>query len=101
MHKLILRSVCPQLAQNLTKTWKNLAKFSTQNSYFCFQTNFDDFIFGRKHPNVSECVKAGPNKPENVETHGENMEKVRETLVVIEFRATFSGTQLRCIAALF
>ena len=30
------------------------------------------------YPNVSECVKTGPNKPENVEKLRENVEKLRE-----------------------
>ena len=37
----------------------------------------------RMYPNVSECVKTGPNKPENVEKLRKNVEKLRENLLLI------------------
>ena len=42
---------------------------------------FDDFLFGRMYPNVSECVKTGPNRAENIEKLRANVENLRETLV--------------------
>ena len=36
------------------------------------------------YPNVSEYVKTGPNRPENVEKLRENVEKLREGLFKIE-----------------
>ena len=32
------------------------------------------------YPNVSECVKTGPNRAANVEKLRENIEKLRETV---------------------
>ena len=48
-----------------------------------FNFFFFDFFFAesiRMHPNASECVKTGPNRPENVEKLCENVEKLREGL---------------------
>ena len=45
--------------------------------------NFDDTFLAesiRMHPNVSECVKTGPNEPENAENLRENVEKLRENV---------------------
>ena len=39
----------------------------------------------RMYPNVSECVKTGPNRPENVEKLCENVEKLRKNLFCLRF----------------
>ena len=48
------------------------------------------------YPNVSECVKTGPNRPENVEKLCENVEKLREGL----FWVQFLWAAMACLAAL-
>ena len=81
MPELILRSVCLQLPRNLPKTSKNFPKISIfLKLFFSF---FFDFFFAesiRMYPNASECVKTGPNRPENAEKLRENVEKLREGL---------------------
>ena len=37
------------------------------------------------YPNVSECVKTGWNRPENIKKLRESVEKLRETLVYVQF----------------
>ena len=62
------------------KTGKNIEKlheiFEKKNFFF------GDFFFAesiRMYPNVSECVKTGPNRPENVEKLRENIENIVNT----------------------
>ena len=44
------------------------------------------------YPNASECVKTGPNRPENVEKLRENVEKLREGLYYLKFRILVTET---------
>ena len=92
MPELILRSVCLQLPQNLPKTSKNVAKFSKKQKKP--KKNVDDFFFAESiqmYPNASECVKTGPNRPENVEKLRENVEKLRESVEKIREHVGVGG----------
>ena len=74
----------PKPHENIEELRENLdEKFS-----IFFQKISDDFFFAesiRMYPNVSECVKTGWNRPENVKKLRENVEKLRETLVSHDF----------------
>ena len=57
---------------------KNLRENFDEKYSIVFEKLFDDFFFAesiRMYPNVSECVKTDPNRPENVEKLRENVEK--------------------------
>ena len=67
------------------KTGKNIEKlheiFEKIKKHFFLM--FCEFFLAesiRMYPNVSECVKTGPNRPENVEKLRENVEKLRKNL---------------------
>ena len=67
------------------KTGKNIEKLhkTFEKKTFFFICFFCEFFFAesiRMYPNVSECVKTGPNRPENVKKLRENVETLRENL---------------------
>ena len=45
------------------------------------------------YPNVSECVKTGPNGPENVEKLREHIEKLRKTFFTAQY-FSWSGVRV-------
>ena len=72
---------------NFEKLRKHFEKLRENfNKFVIFsKKEFDVFFFAesiRMYPNVSECVKTGPHKPENVNKLRENVEKLRETVGV-------------------
>ena len=74
----------PKSYENIEK----LRKISDKNFSIFFKFFFDDFFFAesiRMYPNVSEYVKTGPKRAENVEKLRENVEKLRERLFVLIF----------------
>ena len=85
---------------NVKQTCKNikkLRKISIKNISISFQF-FGTQIFGWTHPNVSKCVKAGPNRPESFKKLCENVEKLRDFFwesLFMKFDQVIQWTQWR------
>ena len=69
----------PKPSENIEKTREIFEKKFSFFFIVFFRRNFLAESI-RMYPNVSECVKTGPNRPENVEKLRENVEKLRENL---------------------